>query len=164
MAKELTLSKGKATALVDDEDFAMLCHRTWTYSPLGYAYTRTTSNYKSTCFYLHRVIMGAKKGEIVDHINGDKLDNRRANLRVGTQRQNLANTGMSKNNTSGYKGVIRQKNKWVAQIYYRLNGKRNNIHLGTYETAKEAALAYDKKAIELHGNFARPNFEGGVAS
>lgn len=164
MAKELSLSRGRAVALVDDDDFAVLSKRKWTYSPLGYAYTCTMKNYKKTTHYLHRVIMEADKGQIVDHINGNGLDNRRSNLRIGTQRQNLANIKMSPKNTSGYKGVIKGRKKWIAQIYFRINGKRNNIYIGAFDNPIDAAKAYDKKAIELHGEFARPNFPRRVAS
>lgn len=103
---------------------------------------------------LHRVILDAPAGVDVDHINGDGLDNRRANLRLATESENLRNQGKHKNNKSGYKGVHLYKGKWVAQIQH--HGRHH--HLGVYDDPVEAARAYDKAANELHGTFAKPNF------
>ena len=96
----------------------------------------------------------------VDHINGNTLDNRKENLRLCTNQQNAMHRGKTKNNKSGYKGVRYMKKKkgminehskpWQAQIY--LNQKQ--IYLGCYKTPEEAARAYDKKAIELFGEYA----------
>lgn len=104
---------------------------------------------------LHRLVMNAKEGEHVDHINGDKLDCRRENLRLCTHGENSRNRRMSKANASGRKGVHwrRRVGKWRAQIM--LNGK--HIHLGDFHCREEAAAAYDRAAAELHGEFARTN-------
>lgn len=98
---------------------------------------------------LHNFIMG-KKG--VDHINGNSLDCRENNLRKCTQQQNTYNKRVPSNNTSGYKGVSWDKNrkKWKCGI--RFNNKQ--IHLGRFTDKIKAALAYNKKAIELFGEFA----------
>jgi hypothetical protein len=88
---------------------------------------------------------------LVDHINGDRLDNRICNLRLGTKSQNHGNRGPQKNNTSGYKGVSKGKNGWHAAI--RLKGK--TIHLGVYDDIDEARYVYARKAYELFGEFAR---------
>ena len=92
----------------------------------------------------------------VDHINGNPLDNRKSNLRICTNAENQRNRGVNKNNTSGYKGVCwaKQNKKWKARIKH--NGKL--IHLGYYKDKEEAARAYDKKAKELHGEYAYLNF------
>lgn len=87
----------------------------------------------------------------LDHINGDKADNRAWNLRTATKSQNQWNKAVSSNNTSGYKGVRRSRSRWRAQI--RKHGKRYD--LGTYGTRKEAYQAYCDAAHRLHGNFAR---------
>lgn len=86
----------------------------------------------------------------IDHINQIKDDNRWTNLRDATYSQNNSNKVKQKNNTSGYKGVVRYRNKWRATIKYMYK----NIHIGYYATPQEAAEAYKKKAIELMGDFA----------
>jgi hypothetical protein len=105
---------------------------------------------------MHRLILGAPNGMQVDHINGNGLDNRRSNLRLATTAQNARNRDKFKNNTTGYKGVSRQKGrrKFRAQIY--VNGKA--IYLGWYDTPREAALAYDRAARKYHGPFGCTNF------
>jgi hypothetical protein len=93
---------------------------------------------------------------VVDHINGNGLDNRMVNLRVCTAAQNSRNRKPRKGSLSGYRGVSFYKNyqKWVAQIMY--DGVK--YYLGYFSDPKEAALAYDAKARELHGDYARVNF------
>lgn len=96
---------------------------------------------------------------LVDHINGNGLDNRRANLRPATRSRNQQNRSLPSNNRSGFKGVsyARARSRWAA--YIRVNGRA--INLGRYLTAEEAARAYDAAARELHGEFARLNFPKG---
>lgn len=91
------------------------------------------------------------KGE-VDHISGDKLDNRIINLRIATRSENATNKGPQANNSSGYKGVWKRKNlnRWVAEI--QKNGKRTK--LGSFGSPEEAYEVYKKAARELHGEFA----------
>lgn len=102
--------------------------------------------------YLHRYIVDAPDGFVVDHINGDPLDNRRANLRVVTQSQNIANSRVY--NPSGFKGVTPRGDRWVAQIR-----KGSRIHvIGTYDLVEDAAKAFDDEAYRLHGKCARLNF------
>lgn len=105
--------------------------------------------------YLHRLLVGAVKGQVVDHINGDTLDNRLCNLRIVTARQNRANSRKTKGNTSGFKGVTRSGTGWVAQI--GVNGGRE--YLGYFTHAERAAQAYDRAAIRIHGEHAGLNFE-----
>jgi HNH endonuclease len=104
-------------------------------------------------FYVHRLIAGAKPGEVVDHINGDITDNRPENLRICTQGQNQKNMRMHKDNTSGYKGVSWQRGAWVCRV--NKDGKAH--YLGRYPDITEAAKAYNSKAIELFGEFANLN-------
>lgn len=101
---------------------------------------------------LANIIMGLPNGIIVDHINGDSLDNRRINLRIATNAENLRNRGKNKNNTSGFKGVIYDKKakNWRASIMK--NGK--TYHLGGYNTKIEAAIVYNEAASNMFGCFA----------
>ena len=102
--------------------------------------------------YLHRYITGAPDGMFVDHINGNKLDNRSCNLRVCTMAQNNMNTGPK---TGKYKGVhwSKTQKKWVSQI--TKDGKTQT--LGSFGTEEAAAIAYNKAATELYGEYAYIN-------
>jgi len=105
--------------------------------------------YNNEVGLIHNFILEIKW---VDHINRNRLDCREENLRLTTNQQNICNQGLHKNNTSGYKGVYWEKkaNKWHAQIMYN----RKCLYLGLFKDKKEAALAYNKKAVELFGKFA----------
>lgn len=106
---------------------------------------------------MHRFIMGCVKGDnkIIDHINGNGLDNRKENLRICTSSQNGMNQNIwKKKKTSKYKGVNLLNGRWRSGIKFK--GKK--INLGTFGTEKEAALIYDRKAKELFGPFAKTNF------
>lgn len=126
---------------VDLEGYSFRLHR-------GYV---LFSGIKFNSKYLHRWIMGFPEGFEIDHINRDKLDNRRCNLRVCSRQENNFNRDKQSNNTSGYKGVSfnKQKNKYTTQ--YRYN--RKDTHIGTFNTAEEAYEAYCKKTREIHGDF-----------
>ena len=106
---------------------------------------------KSSIVKLHRFIINCPENMIVDHINGNVLDNRRSNLRICTKHQNTMNKIVT--NTSGYKGVSWHKRdkKWQAQI--KINYV--NIHLGLFSTPELAHKAYCEAAIKYHGEFAR---------
>jgi hypothetical protein len=105
---------------------------------------------------MHRMVVNAPKGLFVDHINHNGLDNRKANLRICTNLQNLRNKRPKTGCTSEYKGVhwCKGRNKFRANIY--LNKKA--IHLGYFHDEIAAAKAYDEKARELFGEFAYLNF------
>jgi len=102
---------------------------------------------------MHRMLMRSRKGYIVDHKDGNGLNNCRDNLRVCTHRQNHANRGPS-GGASRFVGVYRRRDKWMASIGYR--GKL--LYIGTFDDEVEAAKARDRKAYELHGEFAYLNF------
>ena len=150
--REITLTRGKV-ALVDSADFDSLNSRKWYAASCGgrfYAASRIDGH----IVYMHRQI--AKPGNLyVDHINGNSLDNRRDNLRACSSSENLANTRVSKANSSGFKGVYYSKAraKWIAQK--RIDGRTFN--LGGFDTAQQAALAYDEAAVAAFGQFALTN-------
>lgn len=109
---------------------------------------------------MHRIIMNAKPGEIVDHINGNGLDNRKKNLRIVSKSQNSSNSKLNCNSSSGYKGVHKRSDcgKWQARI--QVNKK--TIHLGYREDPKEAAKLYDEAAIKYFGEYAKTNASLGL--
>ncbi len=148
-------------ALVDNEDYEKVNQYKW---HIGY-------NKKSRTFYalrsqynkkekrditirMHRFIVNAKKGEMVDHKKHNGLDNRKSNLRIVNNSQNQMNKRRHKNSTSKYKGVYRfNKNKWRALIACN----KIKHHIGLFINEIEAAKAYNKKAIELFGEYAYLN-------
>jgi AP2-like factor (euAP2 lineage) len=143
-------------AKIDDEDYEFLSSFNWVFS-IGYAKRniRKSENMKKTMDYMHRMIMNAKDGEMVDHINGDTLDNRRKNLRIVTPLQNQMNKKPSRFSSSRYKGVCWKKlyQKWESNI--RINGR--SIFLGRYDCEEDAAKAYNDAASNSFGEFARLN-------
>ena len=104
---------------------------------------------------IHTLITECQKPNVVDHINNNRCDNRKANLRVCTQHQNSMNCATPINNTSGYKGVSwsKRKNKWRAYIKYNYK----QIYLGLYNNKTDAAKAYNEAAIKYFGEFAHLN-------
>lgn len=143
--KQIELTQGKV-ALVDDEDFEMLNSRKW-YAAKS---NRTFYAYSGKCTSMHRVIMNPPSDMVVDHIDGNGLNNTRKNLRVCTQIENKWNNRKPVTNTSGLKGVYFFAKKWQASI--GANGKTK--YLGRFGTAEEAEAAYKKAAKELRGEFA----------
>jgi hypothetical protein len=105
---------------------------------------------------MHREMMQAPAGVLVDHRNGDNLDNRRSNLRLATPTENSCNRRKTKGGSSQYKGVCfhRRRGEWVSRI--KIHGK--SIFLGNFDREEAAAKAYDKAAKKYHGEFARLNF------
>lgn len=101
---------------------------------------------------MHRFILGVSGRLLVDHKNGDGLDNRKQNLRCATNAQNLCNRGKNSNNTTGYKGVsyYRRTGRYAANI-----GAGHKRFLGYFDTAEEAHKAYSEAAYKLHGDFAK---------
>lgn len=114
------------------------------------------ANGKTVVVLMHRFLLSAASGESVDHINGDSLDNRRENIRLCDHKSNRMNTRKPSNNTSGFKGVMRDSRSglWIARIC----ANRKTHHLGLFVSKEAAARAYDAAAIRLHGEFARLNF------
>ncbi len=150
----INLNKG-ARAVVDDKDYDALSKFTWFLSDTGYAVSTRWKDNKAHRVRMHREVYGKTKAKYMDHINGNKLDNRRENLRECSNSENMRNRPAPSNNTSGYKGVFfcKQKGKYVAKI--KLNYKEN--HLGTFSSKEEAAVAYNEGAKRLFGPFAWVN-------
>lgn len=148
-------------AIVDPQDFYWLNNFYWlTVGKRNNLYAarliRTPSG-RLNAILMHKQILDAPAGLLVDHRNTNSLDNRRANLRLATPSQNSCNSRRDKSNTySRYRGVSfsKRKQKWFAAI--RVNGKK--IWLGYFDNEIDAARAYDKAALEYHKDFAQLNF------
>lgn len=156
--KKIPLTQGKF-ALVDDEDYAEISKFKW-HSSHGYAQAGKKVSGKWVMIYLHRVVNMTPAGMYTDHINGNKLDNRRGNLRTCTKSQNSMNRGATKQNRNGIKGVsyISSRRKWGVQIEYGGKSKR----IGYFDSSNEALLAYNIAAKKYHGEFARLNYESKI--
>lgn len=158
--KTIPLTQGKV-ALVDDADYADLARYKWYATKKGgpwYAKRNSPrTGGRHHAILLHRVLLDAPPGLEVDHINGNGLDNRRANLRLATHAENQYNR-RPLGGTSRFKGVCwnREHGKWRAAI--RTGGK--DLYLGYYATEEDAARAYDAAALQYFGVFARLNFPG----
>lgn len=145
----------KHTTKVSDADVGTLSRYSWCFDG-RYAYRRETQNGKCKKIYLHRQIMGfPRRGMDVDHINGDKLDNRRENLRVVSRSANELNKPKMQGKTSKYKGVHWHKHTSKWKVETKRNGEK--YYIGVFDCEKEAAAAYNRKILELHGNIARLN-------
>lgn len=150
--RQISLSKGQV-AIVDAIDYEELSAFKWhahcTHG-IWYAMRKAFVDGKRTTLLMHRVLMNVSGKKTVDHINGNGLDNRRANLRLATYTENNQNRGAYRNNKSGYKGVSPSRNRWRARIKH--DGKL--VDLGTYTTPEDAAIAYNCGAIRFFGEFA----------
>ena len=151
--KTIPLTQNKY-ATVDDSDYMDLSVFKWTFSK-GYAVRMEKKPYKTgkrRMLYMHTELLG----DMVDHKDGNGLNNARSNLRHCTPAENMRNRKMAQRTKSGYKGVWfnSKRNKFVA--YIKLDGV--SIVLRSCDTAEEAAYIYDQASLQLWGEFARPNF------
>lgn len=160
MTKEISLTQGKV-ALVDDADYDWLSQWKWCTlrtGPTRRKYYAARSEYKPRrrTVFMHVEIVKPSEGMEIDHQDGDGLNNQRHNLREATRAQNSKNRKMSRNSTTGFAGVTYypKGKKYRAQI--NCNGR--HYYIGSYSTPEKAARAYDLKARELFGEFARLNF------
>jgi hypothetical protein len=152
-------SDGK-TFVIDSSDVPAIAKHQWWMDPKGYVKAKTGNR----GILLSRLLMGVLaegRRVFVDHISGDTRDNRRGNLRVCSPEENIKNRKLNSNNKTGYKGVSyhRKLGKYRADIRA---GYGKTIYLGVYESAEEAAAAYDRAAVLYHGEFARTNAQQGL--
>lgn len=150
--KTIPLSQGQV-ALVDDDDFAKLSKVKW-YLRSGrslYAARMIHADGKRKIVYMHRMLMKPMNKQVVDHRNGNGLDNRRENLRLCTQSENQRNARLRRDNSVGLKGVARYSGKFRARIV--VNGTQ--IYLGLFSTPEEAHEVYRHAAVAEYGDFAR---------
>ena len=150
--KKIKLNLGKFT-LIDDQDFDLINKKKWFVSSNGYVVGNFRVNKKNKTVLLSRYLLNPPKDLTIDHINRNKLDNQRGKLRIVNYSINNHNQRIRKNNTSGFTGVFKEKrNKkkesWHAEIRLN-NGIRE--YLGTFQNAKEASLAYERKLSEYVG-------------
>lgn len=154
MTKEIPINSKNGIsgyALVDDSDYNILSAFSWNITSNGYVCSRIGGKVVN----IHKMIL--KNVKEVDHINRNKLDNRRCNLREATRSQNNANHEIQKNNTLGYRGVGRVTQGTINPYYATIKVNGKNIYLGVFKTIEKAALAYNKAALEYFGEFANLN-------
>ncbi len=160
--KRIPLTQGKF-ALVDNGDYGYLKRWKWcavkdprTNTYYAMTKVRYFAGDKQHIIMMHRLLLEAKDGDWCDHKNTNGLDNTRGNIRICTPAQNAQNRRISSQNTSGYKGVCwnKARRKWQSKI--GVAGKQETV--GYFSCLIKAAKAYDARAIELFGEFARPNF------
>ena len=156
MIREIPLSQGK-TAIVDAEDYDKLIGYSWYFKGGRYAYRGLwiAGSNRTKHIPMHHDILKAGPGQYVDHINGNGLDNRKANLRIVSHQQNMFNMKGHKSATSKFKGVswCSSRQKWAAHICK--DGK--TVAIGRFKTEKAAAVAYNSYAERLFGNYAHLN-------
>lgn len=146
--KIIPLTKGKF-AKVDNDDFDELNNYNWSLNNDGYARN-------SKLGLMHRIILNTPKDLYTDHIDNDRLNNRKSNLRICTNQENQMNRSINVSNKTGYKGVSKCKdyNKWISKI--KVDGKTK--YIGIHDSPVDAAKSYDNKAVEIFGKFAKTNF------
>ncbi|WP_148316784.1 HNH endonuclease [Achromobacter xylosoxidans] len=144
---------GGAVAVVDDQDFEMLSAFRWHLHNSGYPRCVLPVEQGLKKAYMHRMVMGGEVGDgrRVDHINGNPLDNRRANLRWCSMTENMRNRGATRANTSGFKGVTwdKQKRRWMAQIKV----DKRQCFLGYFDDPAVAHQAYREASLAKFGEF-----------
>ena len=157
---EIKLTRGMV-AIVDDADVPLVAGYSWHAKQCKQTFYAEACPGHNMHILMHHLIVQLDDGQQCDHEDRNGLNNSRSNLRVATRSQNARNKRMSRNNTSGFKGVYfnKHKQRWQAQIV--VNGKRR--FLGRFATPEAGAVAYDVAAKRLHGEFAATNADLGYA-
>lgn len=154
--REIPLTRGRV-ALVDDDDYTSLSIFKWHYQTRGYAARSFGSRGNQVFLWIHRIVVNAPPGMQVDHVDGNRLNNQKSNLRVCTGLENRLHVrNCRRGKTSRFKGVHWNSHlsKWTAQI----TAFQTNRYLGVFFYEEDAARAYDVAAILAFGVFANPNF------
>lgn len=165
----IPLTRGKY-AMVDGEDYARLAPYSWhafhdkkdgRWLAARGERLRRDGRSITRNVWMHREILHAPEGVLVEHLNGDGLDNRKTNLQRSTRAERYAKRGKLNTNTSGYCGVTfyARTGRWRAQI----RSEGTTVHLGYFATPEDAALAYDRRAREIFGEYAYQNFPDAAA-
>ena len=158
---EIKLTQNKVT-IIDDDDLSIVSCYKWCLESRGkhlkFWYARANFRLpdgRNTSIYMHRLLMNPRPGLVVDHIDGDSLNNTRANLRVCTRSENAKNRFKRPGTSSRYKGVTwnKMERKWKVQI----TNEYRAIPLGTFDDEGDAARSYNAAAIKLYGEFASIN-------
>ena len=155
-----SITHGTHTVLYDEQDAHKIEPWAWTLSKGHGTYyaARRTPRPNRTTILMHREVTDCPKGSMIDHINGNGLDNRRSNLRVCTMSENMMNRSKTRQNSTGYKGVYNTGDSKLNPYRAKIQKNSKVYCLGHYNTPEEAARAYDAKAKELFGEFAHLNF------
>lgn len=157
--KELSIIGSEKKILLDDDDYYRFRGFNWHLKDDGYVICDSSKPRRregiSAKLRIHRLILACDDGLDVDHINGNKLDNRKCNLRLVTRSENLANRDL-REHTGKLTGAHFNKsnNKWFATIGYKcpIRGRKYNQFLGYYPTEEECHQVYRKRHIEIHGD------------
>lgn len=159
----IKLKNSDLLAIIDDNVDSYIMKKQWSIQKNGYVVRsvylgKVNGKYVNRKEYLHRLVLPVLKPFQVDHINGDKLDNRISNLRKCTNQENNRNTKSRKGSTSKYKGVSwdSANKKWISQICI---GNNKHIKIGRFTCEIEAAKSYDNEAKNHFGEFCYLNFK-----
>jgi hypothetical protein len=146
--KEIPLTRGKV-AIVDDEIFDQVNQFKWAYATNGYAHRNDYKNGKSNGLLMHRYIMNAKKGEEIDHVDRNRLNNSLSNLRIISHMDNALNAAKSYivPRSSKYKGVFWNTKEQVWIAHFKYHGK--SYYLGSFNSELAAAIMYNKEISKL---------------
>ena len=148
--KTIPLTRGKE-AVIDDADYELVSKYKWHYNG-RYAVHTTYIDNKKVNIWMHRLIMDTPKGLFTDHINFDRLDNRKSNLRIATKSENMHNRPAQTNNTSGHKNIYFDKSRKLWAVEVKVQGKKT--HIGRYKDIADALIARNEAYKDIVGEFA----------